>query len=167
MLLSARSAAEASLAATLLSGELPERDVVRIANIREFISELPMPPFAVSGELSLLVRALSYEPTDTGARQAFDCDGGVFGIEFTGEGNAVERIILVTAEGKVEFKATGAEILDPAAVELLLHYEELADRLVEALQVLGVPITPRFYLNMADYVLDNAAQSAADLMELF
>ncbi len=167
VLLNSRSRAEANLAVTLLGDHLPERDIVHIANIRELIAELPIPPFAVPWELGMLRRILGYESSTDGVRMAFDCDGGVFGIEFLGEGNSVQRIALLTVAGRVELASADQEILNPKAVELLFIYEELADRLVEALTVLGLTLSPRFYMSVKDYVYENAHEVLLELEGLF
>lgn len=167
VLLNARSRTEASLALSILRSDLPERDIVHLANIRELIAELPLPPFSTPWELLMLRRILGYESSTDGVRMAFDCDGGVFGIEFLGEGKRVDRIILLTVAGRVELSRSDEEIINSDAVELLFAYEELADRLVEALLVLGITFSPRFYMSVNDYFFENAHETSLELDGLF
>lgn len=166
-LVSSRSETEANLALALLRDSVPDSGLVEMTNLRETLAELPAPPFAVSSEIDMLGRVLDWEVGPHSARKAFDSDEGVFGIEVFGEGNRVDRVLLLTVQGSADLHGTEHDLLDPAAVDLLLHYGSIADRLIEALLVLGFAFTPRFYLSVSDYVMENARTAAAELGGMF
>ncbi len=167
VLMNSRSAAEANLALALLREQIPDAGLVEMANIRELLAAIPIPPFATGCELTMLARVLDYEVTDTGVRQAFDSDEGVFGLEFVGEGNRIDKILALTVAGRAEIIAAEDELLGDRAVEMILHYGAIADRLIEAMLVLGVQFSPRFYLSVSDYVMENARSSSLELGGLF
>lgn len=167
ILLSARSTAEANLAFIILRGSMPEEPVILIANLREMLSELPYPPFAAGAELSILERVLGYEATAHSYRREFESENGFFGLEFVGDGNRVDAIVLHAPGYRVELHSQDEEILDRGALDLLLKHDALTNRLVEALHTLGVSFSPKFYLSASDYVVENGASLAAGLDVIF
>lgn len=166
-LVNSRSLAEANLALALLREQVSDSGLVEMANLRETLAELPAPPFAVSSELGMLERVLDWEVGERSMRRAFDSDEGVFGIEIYGDGNRVDKIVLLTVQGRAELRGSDHELLDAAAVELLLKYGGIADRLIEALLVLGFGFSPRFYMSVSDYVMDNARAVSMELGGMF
>ncbi len=165
--MNSRSVAEANLALALLRTNVSDEGLVDMTNLRETLSTLPAPPFAVSCELAMLGKVLDWEIRAGSVRRAFDSDEGVFGIEIFGDGNRVDRIVLLTVQGRAELQGSEHELLDHATIELLLRYGSIADRLIEALVVLGVLFAPRFYLSVNDYVMENARVAAAELGGIF
>lgn len=166
-LLNAVSPVEVSLALALLRQRVPEPDLVRMVNLREILADVPTPPFTAGAELSVLGRTLGYERTERSWRTFVDCSTGVCGIEFIGDGNAVLGIVLHAIEGKVVLHGAADSIVSPAALEMLMRYEELADALIEALRELGMPLAPLFYLSMTDFLAESAQSSISGLRELF
>ncbi|MDP2183027.1 MAG: hypothetical protein Q8K99_10725 [Actinomycetota bacterium] len=167
VLLSARSSTEANLAFILLRESMPEEPVVLLANLREMLSELPSPPFAAGTELSILERVLDYEHTGHSYRCEFESGKGFFGLEFVGDGNRVDAVVLHAPGYRTELHGRDEDMLDRGALDLLLKHDALADRLIEALHTLGLSFSPKFYLNACDYVLENGASIAAGLDVLF
>jgi len=166
-LLNAVSPVEVSLALALLRQRVPESDLVRMVNLREILADVPTPPFAAGCELSVLGRTLGYERTERSWRTFVECETGVCGIEFIGDGNAVAGIVLHTIEGRVVLHGAADSIVSPPALEMLMCHEELADALIEALRALGMPLAPLFYLSMTDFVTESTQANLAGLQQLF
>lgn len=166
-LLNATSPVEVNLALALLRQSVPENDLVRIVNLREVLADVPTPPFTAGSELAVLGRALEYERTERSWRRFVDCAAGICGIEFLGDGNSVLGIVLHSIEGKVVLHGAADSIVSPAALEVLMRHEELADALIEALREIGMPLAPLFYMSMGDFTSENARAGFEGVAALF
>lgn len=166
-LLNATSPVEVTLALALLRQSTPENDLVRMVNLREILADVPTPPFAAGTDLAVLGRALGYERTERSWRTFVDCEAGICGIEFIGDGNAVAGIVLHAVEGRVVLHGAADSIISPAALDMLMRYEELADALIEALREIGMPLAPLFYLSMNDFISEQTRAGIADVSHVF
>ncbi len=166
-LLNATSPVEVSLALGLLRERVAEADLVRLLNLRAVLSDVPAPPFCAGAELAVLGRVLGYERTERSWRSVVECPTGACGVEFIGDGNAVRGIVLHAVEGRVVLHGAAESIVSPAALEMLMRYEQLADALIEGLQEIGMPLGPLFYVSMSDFIAENARASIAEVAELF
>ena len=164
-LVNARSTSEANLALVVLKDLVPDDSLVFFVNLRELLSELPPTPFSAGCELEILERVLGYEKGPGSYRRAFYSKGGVFGLEFFGEANRVDRIEIVSLDAHIVLREAEDELVESDALETFLEYEDLGDTIVEALRNLGMPLSPRFYYTVADYVMENGAESATAVFE--
>jgi hypothetical protein len=152
----------------VLKDLVPDDSLVFYVNLRELLLELPPTPFPVGCELEILERVLGYEPADGSYRRAFYSKGGVFGLEFFGDANRVDRIELVSLRGHVVLRQGVETIVAPDALEFFMESEDMGDMIVEALRNLGVPLTPRFYYSVSDYVMENGSVGTTEVFgELF
>lgn len=167
VLLNSRSAAEASLAVVMLRDRMSERDLVSLCNLRELISVLPSVPFTAPSELSILSRTLGYKQVGMAFSLAV-CEPREFPrLEFVGDGNRVDSIVLHTANARIPLAVCDGDFLDPAAIDAMLADEMLGPALVGALHVLGVEISAKFYMSVTDYVLENTVAALDDIEALF
>ena len=161
-LLTSRSRAEAVLAFSVLRETLPEDSLLFLINLRELIEELPEPPFWVAGDLALLHDVLGYEDTGRSYRMRFESDHGVFGLEFVGANTTCEAVAVHTLGQRFLLHGDSDDFLDQRFITLLLHHPDLLDRLLEAMELLGVPLSPEFYLSPEDFLAEHAASAAAE-----
>lgn len=156
VLVNASSSVEAGLALAALRDSLPEADLVLLCNLRELFVEISTTPVSVPFELDVLERVRDYE--HVGCSWRTECIGahGVAGLEFIGEGNRVDAIMLHLFTGRIPLLTCDEDLVNPKAIDALFANEDLAEELVESLRSLGLGVSPRFYLSVTDYVVENA-----------
>jgi hypothetical protein len=165
--LSAPSEAEALVAFSLLREKLSEDELVQLANLRALLAELPATPFRTGESLEILERAGRYEYTGRSYRRVFDGAQGVFGVEFLGQVNTCEGIVVHTPTGRLTFGA-GNVCSDESALRLLVEEAVVLDAVLEALATLGCPLDPPIYLSVDDFVGEHAGPAiSAALCDLF
>ncbi len=167
VLVNSRSAVEASLAVVMLRDRMSERDLVSLCNLRELIAVLPAVPFTAPSELSALERMLGYERIGASFSLVVRRERALWGLEFVGDGNRVDSIVLHAENVRIPLAIHDGDFIDPAAIDALLADEVLGTALVDALHALGVDISPKFYMSVTDYVLENTVAVLDDIGGLF
>jgi hypothetical protein len=167
-LLSASSDAEAVYAFSLLRDTVPDEHLLMLANLRELLSELPNPPFRVGEDLDLLERAGGYEDTGRSYRRRFDSTTGVFGLEFLGRTKSCEGVVVHTPSSRQMLRGSEGYRLDAELIGLFVSERILLDALLEALGLLGLPMSPAIYMTPDDFLVEHGAEAAAKAFdELF
>jgi hypothetical protein len=167
-LLSADSDADAVYAFSLLRTTIPEEHLLMLANLRELLFELPEPPFRVGEDLELLARAGGYEDTGRSFRRRFDSVNGVFGLEFLGRTKLCEGIVVHTPSSRQMLRGAEGYRLDEELVGLFVSERILLDALLDALALLGLPMSPAIYVTADDFLAEHGAEAAAKAFgELF
>lgn len=167
-LLSADSDSDAVVSFTLLRGSIPDAHLLMLVNLREVLSEIPVAPFHVGEDLELLERASDYEDTGRSYRRRFESAHGVFGLEFVGRGKSCEGIFVHTPASRTQLKPAGDFRLDAEMITLFVHHRILLDALLEALELLGTPLSPAIYLTPEDFLAEHCAAAACEAFgELF
>ena len=164
----ARSMAEVQLAMGALKDLSTEREILRLVNTREALLEIPLPPFGTGGEISILARVSGSECTGRSYRNEFLSPDGYFGLEFIGDGNRVDSIV-VHAPGVRAGLADGEpdEIVPPVVLDLVFGHDMFLDSLVDALRILGVSYLPRFHMGLDEFMLEHAGESMQELNAIF
>lgn len=166
--ISTRSEVNAELAFGMLGAVLGPSELLALANLRELVQDLPETPAHTGSELSILGRSLGYDFTGYSYRLTFDREiGHVFGIELVGEGNTLELVVLHTFGSRYPLHGGPENAVDPELVGVFLEHPAMLERLLEAFDALGLPISPRFYLRPEDFGIENAGAAAEGLRELF
>jgi hypothetical protein len=167
-LLSAASDADAVVSFTLLRGTITDEQLLMLVNLREILSEIPEAPFRVGEDLELLVRANGYEDTGRSFRRAFESAHGVFGLEFVGAGRLCEGIFVHTPTKRVQLGPSGDYRLDSDVITLILNHRVLLDAILEALELLGLVLSPAIYVTVEDFVGEHGVAVATEAFgELF
>lgn len=166
-LLASDSEAEATIAFTLLRGVVDDTDLLMLANLREVLAELPSVPFRTGESLEILNQAAGYEDSGHSYRRLFETSAGVFGVEFAGRTHQCTEIAIHTPDARRPLRTDGGEI-DQDMIELFVRHGILLDAILEALELLGCPMQPTFYVTTDDFIADHGAGAARDSMdELF
>lgn len=167
-LVASESDAEAVIALSLLRGTLTDHQLTLLANLRELLRELPQSPFRTGESLEMLSRAGLYEDSGRSYRRAFDSTHGVFGLEFLGRGNTCLGIMVHTPASRFMLCGDGARSLDAETLEVLINHAILLDAIIEGIELLGMPLAPKIYLSVDDFLSDHGAAAASDAFtELF
>jgi hypothetical protein len=167
-LLSAASDSDAVVSFSLLRGTIPDEDLLMLANLRELLRELPSVPFRVGEDLGLLQRSGAWEDTGRSYRRVFESAHGVFGLEFVGRGKQCDGIVVHTPASRIELGPAGSYHLEAEMVTLFARHGILLDALLEALGLLGLPLSPSIYLTVEDFLAENGAAAATEMIgELF
>jgi hypothetical protein len=166
--LAARSDAEATAAFSLLRNDLDDSQLLAVVNVREVIHEIPAGRFRTGEGLCLLEKAAGYEPTGRSYRRVFDGAHGVFGVEFLGVAHDCEGIVMHTPQGRVLLGGDGDGTVDSRSLALLLNHTILLDAIIEALELLGYPLAPAFYVSTDDFLAEHSADTmGAAFADLF
>jgi hypothetical protein len=167
-LLSAVSDADTVVSFSLLRGTIPDDDLIMLVNLREVLFELPEPPFRTGEDLALLAVGDTYEDTGRSYRRLFESGHGVFGIEFVGRGKQCEGIFIHTPACRMRLEPSGDYRLDSEMITLFVHHRIALDALLEALALLGIALSPAFYVTPEDFLAEHGAAAAAETFgELF
>lgn len=161
-LLSAVSGADAVVSFSLLRGTIPDDDLIMLANIRELLFELPEAPFRVGEDLELLARAGGYEDTGRSYRRLFESGHGVFGLEFVGRDKQCEGIFVHTPAWRMQLEPAGKYRLDSEMITLFVCHRIVLDALLEALELLGLPLSPSIYVTVDDFLAEHGAAAASE-----
>ena len=168
MVVNARSAAEMQLALGVLRAELPESELLDLANVRESLADIPVPVFRTGAELSILERAAGWECEGRSFRTERSSGAGLFGLEFVGDGNAVEEMAVWADGGRLVLHGEDSgEFVSQPVLDLMFEHDTLLDAVVEALRLLGVGYLPRFHMSLEEFTLENVADGIAELNGLF
>jgi len=166
--LSARSEMNAELAFGMLGAVLTSSELLALANLRELVQDLPQTPVHTGAEIAMLGRALGYDYTGYSYRLRFDREPShVFGMEMVGQGNTLELIVLHTFGSRYPLHGTDDYAVDPDLVGVFLEHPMMLDRLLEAFDVLGLAMSPLFYLSPEDFRMENAGAAASNLSDQF
>jgi hypothetical protein len=167
-MLSAVSDADATISFTLLRESIPDEHLLALANLRELLFELPQAPFRVGEELGILAPAAGYEDTGHSYRRLFESSHGVFGLEFMGRARNCDGIFVHTPGSRMQLGPDGDYRLDAEMIVLFIHHRIVLDALLEALELLGLPLCPTFYVSVDDYLAEHCAAAASEAFgELF
>ncbi len=167
-LLSAVSDADAVVSFSLLRGTIPDEELVLLANLREVLFELPEPPFRVGEDLALLELGDAYEDTGRSYRRLFTSSHGVFGLEFLGRGRQCDGIVVHTPKSRMELSTAGDYRIDTEMITLFVNHRILLDALLEALALLGVPMSPAIHVTPEDFLEEHGPAAASQALgELF
>ena len=167
-LLVSQSDSEAAVAFSLLRGAISDRDLVAIVNLREVLLELPSGRFRTGASLEMLARIGDYESTGYSYRRLFESPHGVFGLEFIGESNCCDEIVIHTPSGRRSLAHPEGEGLDAALMPILVQHGVLLDAVLEGLTLLGSPLDPTIYMTPDDFLVEHGAGAARDMFsELF
>ena len=161
-LVASESDTEAVIAFSLLRGTLSDAQLVLLANLRELLRELPAAPFRTGEGLQMLSRAGHYEDTGRSYRRMFQSDHGVFGLEFLGRGNTCLGIVVHTSASRFMMLGDRDRRFDSETLELLVNHAILLDAMIEGIELLGMPLTPKIYLSVDDFLAENSAAAAKD-----
>lgn len=167
VLVNSRSKLEANLAVVMLRDLIPESELVGLCNLRELLAAIPVAPFVCASELGSLERVLGYTHFKGSWSRLVRGSGTLAGLEFVGDGNRVDEIVLHVGHQRIALSAGDTDFIDADVVDILLRIGSLGTALVEGLRVLGTDISPPFYLSVTDYVVENAAQTLGDFGGLF
>ncbi len=165
--LSARSVAEADLALCALKIDLSERTLVALANLREVLGGLPVPPCAMRVDAAQVAQISGYRKEGTSYRKDIGADGA--SVFLLAEGNLLFDIVLGEGDERVFLvpPASGDDRVNPRAVDLLMKADGLLEEVIDLTVHMGLVFNPRFYLSLEDWHLEHAAQSIEDLQGLF
>jgi len=167
VLVNSRSSAEAALAASILRLRVPDAHIVSLCNLRELLSEIASTPLVVPERLEMLGRLLGYQRDgDSWSLRMGGCDRARM-IEFIGDGNRVDTIVLHAGDLKIPLTGVDSDFHSTEAAQALLADTEWCDGLLEALSALGLPVTPRFYMSVNDYMSEHAGAALSDIKALF
>jgi len=167
-LLSSVSAADAAVSFSLLRGAIPDEALITLVNLREVLFEIPEAPFRVGEDLEMLARAGGYEDTGRSYRRCLESASGVFGLEFMGRDRYCEGIFVHTPAWRMQLGPHGEYRLDAEMIELFVNQRIVLDALLEALELLGVPLSPEIYVNADDFLAEHGAAAATEAFdELF
>jgi hypothetical protein len=167
-LLSSVSDADAVVSFSLLRHTIPDDELVMLANLRAVLFELPRAPFRAGEDLGLLARVDAYEDTGRSYRRLFESSHGVFGLEFMGRDKHCEGIFVHTPTCRLQLEPSGDCRLDPEMITLFVHHRILLDALLEALELLGLPLSPAIYVSVEDFLTEHGAAAASEAFsELF
>ncbi|NTU71392.1 MAG: hypothetical protein HGB10_06200 [Coriobacteriia bacterium] len=161
-LLSAESDVDAIVSFSLLRGVIPDADLLMLANLREVLFELPEAPFRAGEDLELLARAGDYEDTGHSYRRRFESNHGVFGLEFAGRGKTCEGIFVHTPAARMPLGPAGSYRLEPEMIGVFAHHRIVLDALLDALELLGVSLSPVIYLSAEDFLAEHGAAAASE-----
>ncbi len=168
MVVNARSAAEMQLALGVLRGELAEGELLDLANVRESLADVPVPVFRTGAELSMLERVAGWAWEGRALRAECTSTAGAYGLEFVGDGNAVEEIAVWVGDERFSWhEKDSGEFVTEQVLEAILEHDTLFDTVVEALRLLGVGYLPRFHMSLEEFTLENVADGIAELNGLF
>lgn len=166
-LLTAESDGEAVISYSLLRTQLPERDLVTLANLRDLIGILPAPPFCPPIGLEVLGFS-GYESTGRSMRRLFESDHGLFGIEFSGVEQLCEGVSVLTTAGRFALHRGSESTLDETMFQVFVKHELLYTSIAEAASLLGLGIAQRAYAGVDDFPSAHAAAAAGEAFgELF
>ncbi len=166
VLLNSTSAAEANLALAVLSGSVPERTLVYACNLREALRALPGSPFSMCVDEATLCKTAGLE-RNMAAMQKELTDG--IELAVTTAGNLVLDVI-VRHEGEKYFwtpiPRTDFQV-NPHIVELVVTSGYLLDEVIELVKCMGLVFNPKFYVSLADFQMENAADVFEGIGDLF
>ena len=167
-LISAQSDSDALFAFSLLRGTASDKHLVMLANLREVLLVMPDGPFRTAFDLDVLSRACDYEDTGRSYRRRFESDHGVFGLEFVGQGNFCEEVLVHTPASRFELYGHGYHELNAETLAIVANHAILLDAAIEALEQLGYALDPKIFLSVEDFYAEYAAGAAAHAVkELF
>ena len=166
VLLNATSAAEANLALEVLRQTVPERGLVIACNLREVLRALPGSPFTMRVDEATLCKSAGFE-----AKMASFHKRLPDGIELvvTTAGNLVLDLIVKSSGEKYFWTPIPVrdDFVNPEVVDLVVESGYLLDEVIELVKCMGIVFNPRFYLSLADFQLDYAAEVMQRLDDLF
>ncbi|TLM72405.1 MAG: hypothetical protein FDZ70_08415 [Actinobacteria bacterium] len=165
--LAARSVAEADLALAGLHDVLPERTLVSLANLREVIAEVPVPPCSIRVEAPALAQISGYAKERGSYVKPVGPDGCL--VFVLAEGNLLFDIVLGDGAERVFLapQGNGEDRVNPRAVDLLMERSGLLEELVDLTVHMGLVFNPTLYLSLEDWALEHAGESLAGLQDLF
>lgn len=165
--LGASSVAEADLALAGLREMLPERTLISLANLREVIAEIPVPPCSIHVEAHALAQISGYGRE----RGSFVKPVGPDGCQvfILAEGNLLFDVVLGDGEERVFLapQGVGEDRVNPRAIDLLMDRVGLLEELVELTVHMGLVFNPTLYLSLEDWALEHAGESLKGLQDLF
>jgi hypothetical protein len=167
--LNSASVAEAGFAVGLLRDRVPERVLVGALNLRETLSELPASPFPMPVDFETLARIGDLTRFKSSwVRQGEGTDGR-FEVEVLGQGNLCYDVVIAAGKKRSFFKPgpIAAELLKPAALDLVMSRDGLLRDVVELVKAMGIVYNPHFYMTIEDWQFEHAADSLGELEDLF
>ena len=165
-LVASASDTEAVIALSLLRDTLSDSQLVLLANLRELLTELPDAPFRAGHGLELLARVGRYEDTGRSYRRMFESSHGVFGLEFLGRGKTCLGILVHTPASRFMLRGDESSRFDSETMEVLVNHATLLDAVIEAIELLGMPLDPKIYLSVDDFLAEKSAAAAKDSFAL-
>lgn len=164
-LISAHSDSDALFAFTLLRGTTSDRHLVMLANLRELLLVMPDCPFRTACDLDVLARACDYEATGRSYRRRFESDHGVFGLEFVGQGNFCESVLVHTPASRFELYGNGYRELNAETLAIFANHAILLDAAIDALEELGWALDPKIFLSVEDFYAEYGAAAASHAVQ--
>lgn len=169
VVLNATSWVEANLAVELLAESVPDRDLVRVANIREAIKELPPCPTAMAIDFEGLARVWEMERDGSAWKRSFADADGEYSILLLGEGNYCYDIV-VRADGRTLMwmpPNREDDFLNPDVIDLLVQRPAVLGSVVSLVQAMGLPFYPSFYLSLEDWRQEYVQTVFDEVVDLF
>lgn len=165
--LSTASSAEADLSLCAMRDALPERTLVSLANLREVIADLPVPPCSMRVEARAVAQISGYAKQKNSWAKSVGAGGRE--IFILAEGNLLFDIVLGDGEERVFLvpPGRGEDRINPRAIDLLMDHAGLLEELTELTIHMGLVFNPTFYLSLDDWHLEHAAESLQGLSDLF
>jgi hypothetical protein len=116
----------------------------------------------------MLTRSGSYEDTGRSYRRRFESSHGVFGIEFVGRNRQCEGIFVHTPASRMQLGPSGDYRLDAEMITVFVYHRIVLDALLDALALLGLPLSPIIYVSADDFLAEHGAAAATEVFsELF
>ncbi len=169
VVLNATSWFEASLAMGLLSEAMPARTLVKFANLREAIKELPRCPLPMRIDFEGLARTWSLERDGMAWARRFDHSAGEYSIALLGEGNYVYDIVIRIDGRTLMLMPDNAteDFINPGAIDLMMERPDIFGSVIDLTQAMGLPFYPMFYMSLEDWRHEYATAVFSEIIEDF
>lgn len=166
VLLNATSAAEANLALEVLRQTVPEKALVTACNLREILRALPSSPFTMRVDEVTLCRTCELESNIASLEKRLP-DG--IDVAVTTAGNLVLDLIIRRDGEKLFWTPIPVrdDFVNPEVVDVVVESGYLLDEVIELVKCMGIVFNPRFYLSLADFQMDYAADIIEGIDNLF
>lgn len=169
VVLNATSWVEANLAVEVLAESVSERMLVKFANIREAIKELPRCPIRMAIDFEGLSRVWDMERAGSAWSREFVDETGAFSVLVLGEGNYCYDIVVREGGRTLMWMPFNSEddFLNPEIVDLLVERPVLLGTVVDLMQAMGLAFYPSFYLSLEDWRQEYAQTMFDEVIDLF
>jgi hypothetical protein len=153
VVLNATSWVEASLAVEVLAKTVPPRMLVKLANIREAIRELPRCPMGMATDFESLARTWSLEPEHSAWTRSFEDSAGDYSVVLLGEGNYLYDIVIRTGDRALMWMPEHNEedFLNPDVIDLIIERPTVLGNVISLVEAMGMPFYPYFYMSLEDW----------------
>ena len=169
VVLNATSWVEASLGVDVLAESMTPRTLVKFANIREAIKELPRCPMGMPIDFEGLARIWNLEREGMAWVRPFEDPAGDYSVVLLGEGNFLYDIV-IRADGRTLMwmpQRSEDDFLNPDVVDLIMERPTVLGNVIDLLQAMGLPFSPLFYMSLEDWRQEYAQAVFEDVAQGF